>query len=69
MFADDTTVINAGHRTDSFIREDVRVETYWFDANKLKFKVDKCEATHFRRGVPDEVQIKDNQLHYKPCCE
>ena len=69
MFADDTTVIKAGRRTDSLIREDVKVMTHWFDANKLTINVDKCEAIHFGRGIPDEVQIKDNHLHYKPCCK
>ena len=63
MFADDTTVIKAGRRTDYLISKDVEVMTQWFDANKLTLKVDKCEAIHFGRGIPDEVQIKDIQLH------
>ena len=69
MFADNTTVIKAGRRTASLIRADAKVRTRWFDANKLTTNVDKCEAIHFGRGLPDEVQIKDNQLHYKPCCK
>ena len=68
MFADDTTVIKAGSRTDSLIREVVRVMTHWIDANRLTINVDKCEAIHFGRGKPDKVQIKDSQLHYKPYC-
>ena len=68
MLADDTRVIKACRRNDSLIREDVRVTTHWFDANKLTINVDKCEAIHFGRGIPDEVQIKNNHLHYKPCC-
>ena len=69
MFADDTTVIKAGRRSDSRISKDVEVMTHWFDADKLTIKVDKCEAIHFGRGIHDEVQIKDTQLHYKPCCK
>ena len=69
IFADDRTIIEAGRRTDSLIRKDVKVMTHWFDANKLTINVDKCEAIHFGRGIPDEVQMKDNQLHYKPCCK
>ena len=69
MFADDTAVIKAGRRTDSLIRKDVKVMTHLFDANKLTINVDICEAIHFGRGIPDEVQIKGNQLHYKPCCK
>ena len=56
----DTTVIEAGRRTDSFIRKDVKVMTHWLNANKLTINVDKCEAIHFGTGIPDEVQIKDN---------
>ena len=69
MFTDDTTVIKPGRRTDSLIRKDVKVMTHWFDANKLTIKVDKYEAIHFGRGIPDAVQIKGNHLHYKPCCK
>ena len=65
----DTTVIKAGRRTDSFIRKDVKVMTHWLNANKLTINVDKCEAIHFGTGIPDEVQIKDNHLLYKPCCK
>ena len=60
MFAtfEDITVIEAGRRTDSLIREDVRVMTQWFDAIRLTINVDKCEAIRFRRGILDEVHIK-----------
>ena len=67
MFADDTTVIKAGRRTDYLIRKDVKVRTHWFNAIKLTINVDKCEAIHFGRGTPDEFQIKDNHSHYKLC--
>ena len=69
MFADYTTVIKAGRRTDSRIHEVVKVMTHWFDPNKLTINVDKCEAIHFGRGILDEVQIKDNQLHQKTSCK
>ena len=46
----------------------MKIRTHWVDGNKLTINVDKSEAIHFGRGIPDEVQIKDNHLHYKPCC-
>ena len=35
MFADDTTVIKAGRRTDSLFRKDVKVMTHCYRVNKL----------------------------------
>ena len=67
MFAHDTTVIKAGCRIYTLIREDIRLMTDWFVANKVIINVDKCETIRFGRGIPEEVQIKDNQLQFKSC--
>ena len=68
-FNDDKTVIKAGRKADSLIRRDVKVVTHLFDANRKTINFDNCEAILFGGGIPDEVQIKDNHLHYKPCCK
>ena len=63
-----TSVVKAGGRTELLIREVVRVMTHWFHAIRLTIDIDKCEAFCFGRGMPDEVHIQDNKLHYKPYC-
>ena len=69
MFADDTTVINAGKRTDTLVREDIKTMTRWFDSNKLTINAEKCEAIHFGRGRPEAIVIKDKTLDYKSSCK
>ena len=69
MFADDTTVINAGKRIDTLVREDIKTMTKWFDSNKLTINAEKCEAIHFGRGRPEAIVIKDKTLDYKSSCK
>ena len=69
MFADDTTVLNAGDKTSPLITQDLKNMTNWFVSNKLTVNVDKCEAISFGCGKPDKVTILRNELSYQKACK
>ena len=66
MFVDDKTVIKAGGNTDSLIREDVRVMTQYFDANKRTINVDTCEAIRFEGSPLMKFYPKTTSYSTKP---
>ena len=69
MFADDTTVLNAGDKTSPLITQDLKNMTNWFVSNKLTVNVNKCEAICFGCGKPDKVTILSNELPYQKACK
>ena len=69
IFADDTTVINAGKRTDAAIKNDIVTVSKWFESNKLTINTDKCEAMFFGCGKPNNFRILSKELEYKRSCK
>ena len=68
IFADDTTVLNAGDETNPLITQDLKNMTIWFVPKKLTVTVDKCEAIAFGCGKPDQVTILSNKVPYQKAC-
>ena len=69
MFADDTTVLNAGDKISPLITQDLKNMTNLFVSNKLTVNVDKCEAISFGCGKPDKVTILRNELPHQKACK
>ena len=55
MFADDTTIKNAGIETRLLITEDLNNMTNWFISNNLAVSVGECEAISLGCGKPDKI--------------
>ena len=69
IFADDTTIINAGKRTDAAIKNDIVTVSKWFESNKVTINTDKCEAMFFGCGKPNNLRILSKELEYKNYCK
>ena len=69
IFADDTTIINAGKRTDPLIKNDIVAVSKWFKSSKLTINTDKCEAMFFGCGKPDNLNILSNILGNQNSCK
>ena len=68
IFADDTTIINAGKRTDAAIKNDIVAVSKWFKSSKLTINTDKCGARFFGFGKPNNLRILSKELEYKNFC-
>ena len=69
IFADDTTIIKAGKRTDAAIKSDIVTVSKWFESNKLTINTDKSEAMFFGCGKPNNLRILSKELEYKNSCK
>ena len=69
MFADDTTLINAGKSKNFSVQEDIDKITSWLIENKLTINVDKCEVMFFGSGNPQLLKIDENNQQFKSCCK
>ena len=69
IFADDTTIINAGKRTDAAIKNDKVTVSKWFESNKLTINTDKFEAMFFGCDKPNNLRILSKELEYKNSCK
>ena len=69
IFADDTTNINAGNRTDAAIKNDIVTVSKLFESKKLTINTDKCEAMFFGCGKPNNLRILSKELEYKSSCK
>ena len=69
IFAEDTTIINAGKGTDAVIKNDIVTVSKWFESNKLTINTDKCEAVFFGCGKHNNLRILSKELEYKISCK
>ena len=65
IFADDTTIMNAGKRTDAAIKNDLVAVSKCFEFSKLTINTDKCEAMFFGCGKRDNLRFLSKELEYK----
>ena len=69
IFADNTSIINAGKHTDAVIKNDIVTVSKWFESNKLTINTDKCEAMLFGCAKPKNLRILSKELEYKNSCK
>ena len=69
IFADDTTIINAGKCTDAAIKNDIVAVSEWFESSKLTINTGECEAMFFGCGKHNNLRILSEELEYKNCCK
>ena len=69
IFAEDTTIINAGKRNDPLIKKDIVAASKWFEPSKLNIKTDKCEAMFSSCGKPDNLSVLSTELGYRNSCD
>ena len=65
IFADDTTIINAGKRTDPLIRKGIVTVSKCFEFSKVTINTHKCEVMFFGFVKPDNLSVLSTELGYK----
>ena len=55
IFADDTSILKSGKRTESFLQPDLDKISNWFSYNKLSLNTSKCEVMNF--GLRNRTQL------------
>ena len=65
LFADDTTITNAGRESEKNLKLDLKNVTDWFLVNKLCVNSSKCEILAFGRHEPAVFSLSDIKLSNK----
>ena len=69
VFADGTTLINAGLPSAFSMKKDIDAVSDWLAANKLIIIADKCEMMFFGSRNPQPLKMNDTSLKLKRSCK
>ena len=69
IFADDTSIVEAGKTDDCRVQNELETLTDWFSYNKLSINTSKCESISFGRMYQRQLTIMEKKISQKNCCK
>ena len=69
IYADDTTLLNAGYNCEQRTNDDIESLTTWFRKNSLSVNITKCEYMTLGRSFDYELHLLGEKVERKPQCK
>ena len=69
IYADDTTILNAGHNCERQLDNDIESLSTWFQINSSSVNITKCEFMTFGRSFGYELRLLGEKIERKPQCK